>query len=169
MFENLRIGTGFDVHELVAGRDLILGGVKIPHEKGLLGHSDADALIHAVVDAILGSLGVGDIGKFFPPSDERWRNASSRDFLKFSGQLVLERGAQIISIDSCLMLERPKIAPHVEAMRKNMADDLKIAFDRIHVKATTTEKLGFTGREEGVAAQAVCLIEHLKTPTQTAK
>lgn len=169
MFENLRIGTGFDVHELVADRDLILGGVKIAHEKGLLGHSDADALIHAVVDSILGALGAGDIGKFFPPSDPKWKNASSRDFLKFAGQQVKERGAQIISIDSCLMLERPKIAPHIESMRRNMAEDLGVSFDRVHVKATTTEKLGFTGREEGVAAQAVCLIEYLKAPPQTAK
>lgn len=159
MFEKLRIGNGFDVHELVAGRDLWLGGIKIPHDKGLLGHSDADALIHAVVDSILGALSAGDIGKYFPPSDPQWKNASSRDFLKFTGKMVKERGAQILSIDSVLMLEKPKIAPHVEAMRSAMAEDLGISFDRIHVKATTTEKLGFTGREEGVAVHSVCLVE----------
>lgn len=159
MFEKLRIGNGFDVHELVEGRDLWLGGVKIPHEKGLLGHSDADALIHAVVDSILGALSAGDIGKYFPPSDPKWKNASSRDFLRFTGKMVKERGAQILSVDSVLMLERPKIAPHVESMRSAMAEDLGIAFDRIHVKATTTEKLGFTGREEGVAVHSVCLLE----------
>ncbi len=158
MFDGLRIGMGFDVHAFEVGRDLMIGGVKIPFEKGLAGHSDADVLIHAVVDSILGALGAGDIGQHFSPSDMRWKNASSIEFLKFCKELCVQRRAQILSIDSVLMLERPKMSPHSEAMRRTMADALGLDFGRIHVKATTTEKLGFTGREEGVAAQAVCLL-----------
>jgi len=158
MSDDLRIGQGFDVHQLVEGRPLIIGGVQIPFDRGLLGHSDAYVLLHAVVDSILGALGAGDIGRFFPPSDSRFKGASSRDFLKFSRSLVAERGAQILSIDSTILCENPKMSPHYEAMRRVMSEDLGISFDRVHVKATTTEKLGFTGREEGIAAQAVCLL-----------
>jgi len=158
MLDDLRIGQGFDVHQLVSGRPLIIGGVSIPFEKGLLGHVDADVLLHAVVDSILGALGLGDIGRYFPPSDPRWKGASSRDFLRFTGDLCKERGAQILSIDSTLLCEAPKMSPHYEAMRRVMAEDLGIGYDRVHVKATSTEKLGFTGREEGIAAQAVCLL-----------
>jgi len=158
MFDSLRIGTGFDVHEFEAGRKLMIGGIEIPHSKGLKGHSDADVLIHAVIDSILGALSAGDIGRYFPPSDPQWKGASSRDFLRFIRKMLEERGAQVLSIDSTLMLESPKMSPHYEAMRMVMAEDLGISFDRIHVKATTTEKLGFTGREEGIAAQAVCLL-----------
>jgi len=158
VFDRLRIGQGFDVHAFCTGRPLIIGGVQIPFEKGLEGHSDADVLIHAVVDAVIGALGEGVIGSHFPPTDNRWKNVSSREFLKFIRGRVSERGAKILSIDSVLMLERPKMLPHIEAMRRCLSEDLGIDFDRIHVKATTTEKLGFTGREEGVAAQAVCLL-----------
>lgn len=158
MLEDLRMGQGFDVHELVEGRPLIVGGVKIPYEKGLLGHSDADVLLHAVIDSILGALAAGDIGRYFPPSDPQWKGASSRDFLRFTRDLVQNRGAQILSIDSTIMCESPKMSPHYEAMRKVMAEDLGLEFDRVHVKATTTEGLGFTGRQEGIAAQAVCLL-----------
>lgn len=158
MSDDLRIGQGFDVHAFCEGRPLIIGGVTIPFEKGLLGHSDADVLIHAIVDAVLGALSAGDIGRYFPPTDPQWKNASSRDFLRFVKKMSDDRGAKILSIDSTLILERPKMSPHIEAIRRTLADDLGIEFDRIHVKATTTEKLGFTGREEGVAAQAVCLL-----------
>lgn len=163
MFDSLRIGTGFDVHPFEEGRKLFIGGIEIPHSKGLKGHSDADVLIHAVIDAILGALSAGDIGRYFPPSDPQWKNASSRDFLKFTRNMLKDRGAEILSIDSTLMLELPRMSPHYEGMRRTMAEDLGIAFDRIHVKATTTEKLGFTGREEGIAAQAVCLLSLGKT------
>jgi 2-C-methyl-D-erythritol 4-phosphate cytidylyltransferase/2-C-methyl-D-erythritol 2,4-cyclodiphosphate synthase len=159
MSEGLRIGMGYDVHAFEEGRPLMIGGIEIPFEKGLKGHSDADVLIHAIVDSILGALGAGDIGQYFSPNDERWKNASSVDFLKFTKNMADERGAKILSIDSVLMLERPKIGPHREAIRRKLADILELDFSRLHLKATTTEKLGFTGREEGIAAQAVCLLD----------
>ena len=155
---SLRIGLGFDVHEFAEGRKLFLGGLEIPHTHGLDGHSDADALIHAVVDSILGALGEGDIGIHFPPSDPQWKNAPSLGFLKYCGHLVRKRGAQILSIDSCLLLEAPKVKNYYRPMAETMARALEIDASRIQVKATTTEKLGFVGREEGIAAQAVCLL-----------
>lgn len=158
MLDDLRIGLGFDVHPFCEGRPLIVGGVEIPHTKGLKGHSDADVLIHAVVDSILGALGMGDIGQHFPPSDPKWKGAPSLEFLKFCARALKEKNARLLSVDSCLMSEAPKMSPHYEKMRKTMADALEVSFDRVQVKATTTEKLGFTGREEGIAAQAVCLL-----------
>ena len=158
MIDTLRIGLGFDVHAFVEGRKLFLGGLEIPHTKGLEGHSDADALIHAVVDSILGAMGAGDIGVHFPPSDPQWKNVSSLHFLKYSGDLVRKKGARILSIDSCLMLEAPKVKNYYRAMAESMATALEIEGSRVQVKATTTEKLGFVGREEGIAAQAVCLL-----------
>lgn len=158
MFEGLRIGTGFDVHAFVAGRPLYIGGIEIPHSKGLLGHSDADVLIHAMVDSILGALAMGDIGQHFPPSDPKWKGARSIEFLKYANRLVHERGGQILSLDSTVICEAPKMSPHIEQIRKYLAEALELSLDRVHVKATTTEKLGFTGREEGIAAQAVCLL-----------
>ncbi|MDB5038429.1 MAG: ispDF [Bacteriovoracaceae bacterium] len=158
MLDRLRIGLGFDVHPFKEGRPLFIGGIKIPYEKGLDGHSDADVLIHAVVDSILGALGLGDIGEHFPPSDPKWKGAPSSEFLKYAAETLRKRGAELISIDSTLILELPKMKPHYPAMREKMAEILGITIDRIHVKATTTERLGFTGREEGIAAQAVCLL-----------
>ncbi len=158
MIENLRIGSGFDVHAFIRNKPLMLGGIEIPYEYGLEGHSDADALIHAVVDSILGALGEGDIGQHFPPSDSKWKGASSSDFLAYCRDLVAKKGAKILSIDATLILELPKIAPHAAKMRAHMAKVLRIELDRLHLKATTTEGLGFTGRKEGIAAQAVCLL-----------
>jgi 2-C-methyl-D-erythritol 4-phosphate cytidylyltransferase/2-C-methyl-D-erythritol 2,4-cyclodiphosphate synthase len=158
MLDGLRIGIGYDVHPFKEGRALFVGGVQIPHNKGLDGHSDADVLIHAVVDSILGALAAGDIGEHFPPSDPKWKGAASAEFLRYAAKLARDRGAQILSIDSTLIFELPKMKPHYEKMRARMAELLDISIDRIHVKATTTEKLGFTGREEGAAAQAVCLL-----------
>lgn len=161
MFDGLRIGTGFDVHAFAEGRRLWMGGIEIPHSLGLLGHSDADVLIHAIVDSILGALALGDIGQHFSPADSRWKDAKSIDFLKYSAELVHERNAQILSIDSTVICEEPKLSSFVEPMRRTMAEALAIDFGRIHVKATTTERLGFTGRKEGIAAQAVCLLNVL--------
>lgn len=158
MFDGLRIGSGFDVHPFKEGRPLILGGVHIPHPKGLEGHSDADALIHAVVDSILGALGLGDIGQHFSPSNPRWKDAASSKFLEYACEKLEERKGKILSIDTTILAEEPKMAPHYESMRKNLANILKISIDRVSVKATTTEKLGFVGRSEGIAAQATCLL-----------
>jgi 2-C-methyl-D-erythritol 2,4-cyclodiphosphate synthase len=158
MLDNLRIGQGFDVHPFKEGRPLFIGGIEIPFTKGLDGHSDADVLIHAVVDSILGALCLGDIGQHFPPSDPKWKGAPSADFLKYCAHAVKTHGARILSIDSTLILELPKMKPYYLMMRQKMAEILGITLDRIHVKATTTERLGFTGREEGIAAQAVCLL-----------
>ncbi len=158
MIDTLRIGMGFDVHAFVTGRPLMIGGVEIPFDRGLDGHSDADVLLHAIVDAVLGALGEGDIGQHFSPSDARWKNKPSIEFVRYVKDLVEKRGARILSIDCVLMLERPKIAPHALSMRQKISEALQLELDRIQMKATTTEKLGFTGREEGIAAQAVCLI-----------
>ena len=154
----MRIGSGYDVHRLVEGRKLILGGVDIPYEKGLLGHSDADVLVHAVMDALLGAAALGDIGKHFPDSDERYKNLSSLLLLRDVSLLLKERGYTTINIDATIIAQRPKLSPYIEQMAKNMADVLEIPIGCINVKATTEEGLGFTGSGDGIAAQAVCLI-----------
>ena len=153
-----RIGTGFDVHAFVAGRALVLGGVTIPHAKGLAGHSDADVLLHAIADALLGALALGDIGKHFPDTDAAYSGADSRVLLRRVMDLVAMRGYGIGNVDATIVAQAPKMAPHVAQMRANIAADLRCAEDCISVKATTTEHLGFTGREEGIAAQAVALL-----------
>ncbi|MCX8085422.1 MAG: 2-C-methyl-D-erythritol 2,4-cyclodiphosphate synthase [Rhodocyclaceae bacterium] len=155
---DFRVGLGFDVHALVAGRKLILGGVTIPHERGLLGHSDADVLLHAITDALLGAAGLGDIGRWFPDSDERWRNADSRWLLRQAMSQVRAAGWRVGNVDCTVICERPKIAPHAEAMRANIAADLGISPGEVNIKGKTTEGLGFTGRGEGIAAQAIALI-----------
>jgi 2-C-methyl-D-erythritol 4-phosphate cytidylyltransferase / 2-C-methyl-D-erythritol 2,4-cyclodiphosphate synthase len=155
----LRIGQGYDVHQLVAGRPLILGGVTIPHEVGLLGHSDADVLTHVVIDAVLGALGEGDIGQLFPDTDAQYKDISSLLLLKKVAEVVARRGAEVLSVDATVMAQRPKLAPHIPEMREKIAAALGVSRDRVSVKATTTEKLGFVGREEGMAAQAVALLQ----------
>ncbi len=155
----IRIGTGYDVHQLVEGRDLILGGVKIDHDKGLLGHSDADVLVHAVMDAMLGALALGDIGKWFPDNDPQYKGCDSILLLERVGELISEQGYGIGNIDAIIIAQKPKCAPFIENMRMNIAKALQIEIDQVSVKATTEEKLGFTGREEGIASQAVVLLE----------
>ncbi len=159
---NIRIGNGYDIHRLVAGRALILGGVNIPHEVGLLGHSDADALTHAIMDAMLGALSLGDIGHYFPPSDEKWAGADSLVLLAQVNQLVESRGWRVGNIDSVVVAERPKLKPHIPAMRSRLAGVLGVNPDQIGVKATTNEKLGPVGREEGIAAYAVALLQEIE-------
>ena len=155
---NLRIGHGFDVHAFGDGDHVMLGGVRIPHGRGIQAHSDGDVVIHALCDAILGALALGDIGRHFPPSDERWRGADSRRFLRHCRGLAAERGWVVGNADVTVVCERPRVGPHVDAIRTALASDLGVDLDAISVKATTTETLGFTGREEGIAAQAVCLL-----------
>lgn len=155
----IRIGHGYDVHPLVAGRDLILGGVKIPHSKGLHGHSDADVLIHAICDACLGAAGLGDIGQHFPDTDALYKNIDSRKLLRKVKEAIAERGWKIANIDSTLVAQAPRIAPHMPQMIQNISADLDIPQENVNIKATTTEKLGFAGREEGIAAHAVVLLE----------
>ena len=155
----MRVGQGFDVHQLVAGRRLIVGGVDIPHERGLLGHSDADVLLHAICDALLGAAGLGDIGRHFPDSDPRYRGIDSRHLLREVMRLLKDGGYTVTNLDATIIAQAPKMAPHIPQMVANIAADLDVAADCVNVKATTTEKLGFAGRGEGVAAQAVCLIE----------
>ncbi len=155
----MRIGHGYDVHRLVEGRKLILGGVEIEHHKGLLGHSDADVLCHAVSDALLGAAALGDIGKHFPDSDVKYTNISSLLLLRKVVELLKSNGYSIENIDATLILQRPKVAKNILAMRQNIADACRLAVDSVSVKATTTEALGFAGREEGVAAHAVVLIK----------
>ena len=155
---NIRIGNGYDIHRLVEGRPLILGGVKIPHSLGLLGHSDADVLTHAIMDAMLGALSLGDIGHYFPPFDPKWKGADSLLLLKEVNELVRGRGWQINNLDSVIVAERPKLKPHLGAMISNLATTLAINEDLIGIKATTNEKLGPVGREEGIAAYAVVLL-----------
>lgn len=152
----MAVGIGFDVHRLVEGRALVLGGVDIPFEKGLLGHSDADVLTHAIMDALLGAAGLGDIGTHFPDTDLTYRGADSIALLKAVAQLIQSEGYKLVHIDATLCAERPKLAPHLAAMRMNLARALKVEDSRVHLKATTTEGLGFVGREEGLAALAVC-------------
>lgn len=154
----MRVGMGYDVHKLVDGRDLILGGVKIPYEKGLLGHSDADVLLHAVMDALLGAAALGDIGKHFPDTDPAYEGASSIKLLEEVGKLIDEKLYVIGNIDATIIAQRPKMAPHIEQMRRNIADTLGLDISRVNVKATTEEGLGFTGTGEGISAQAVALI-----------
>ena len=155
---NLRIGHGYDVHAFAEGDHLMLGGVRVPHARGIQAHSDGDVVIHALCDAILGALALGDIGRHFPPSDERWRGADSRQFLRHCRALATERGWVVGNVDITVVCERPRIGPHVDAIRTALASELGVDLDAISVKATTTETLGFTGREEGIAAQAVCLL-----------
>jgi 2-C-methyl-D-erythritol 2,4-cyclodiphosphate synthase len=155
---SIRIGNGFDVHALVAGRELIIGGVTIPWERGLDGHSDADVLLHAVCDAILGALALGDIGAHFPDTDPRWKGADSRVLLRHVGSLASRGGWRIGNLDATLIAQAPKLAPHVPAMRANLAADLGCDVGDISVKATTTERLGFAGRGEGIAALATVLL-----------
>jgi 2-C-methyl-D-erythritol 2,4-cyclodiphosphate synthase len=155
----VRVGIGYDVHPLVLGRKLILGGVEIPHSKGLEGHSDADVLMHAACDAILGALGEGDIGHFFPNTDPRWRSAPSRVFLEEAQHQVSMRQGMIVNLDITVMAEQPKLLPHIPAMKENVGAALKIASSQVGIKATTNEHLGFIGREEGIAAMAVASID----------
>lgn len=153
-----RIGQGFDVHAFGDGDHVVLGGVRIAHDQGVLAHSDGDVVIHALCDAMLGALALGDIGVHFPPSDLRWKDADSRVFLRQCDALLRERGWRVGNCDVTVVCERPKVGPHAAAMRANLAADLGIDADAVSVKATTSEKLGFTGRGEGIAAQAVCLL-----------
>ena len=153
-----RVGTGFDVHRLVEGRKCILGGVEIPHPKGLLGHSDADVLLHALCDALLGALGLGDIGMHFPDTDPRFRGADSLRLLAEVGALIRSHGWNVGNLQGTVICESPKVRPHVEAMRENIARALEIDPDQVAIQGTTTEKLGFPGRGEGIAAQAVALV-----------
>jgi 2-C-methyl-D-erythritol 2,4-cyclodiphosphate synthase len=155
----MRVGLGYDVHRLAAGRALILGGVEIPFEKGLLGHSDADVICHAVGDALLGAAALGDLGKHFPDADPRWKDVSSLELLERIADLVEEKGFGIVNIDATLVAERPRIGPHVPAMREKIAAAVRISPQGVSVKATTTEGLGFTGGGEGMAAYAVALVE----------
>lgn len=155
----MRIGIGYDVHQLVPDRKLWLGGVEIPHTLGLLGHSDADVLIHAICDAILGAAALGDIGKHFPDNDPNYINIDSKILLKKCGELIAEKGYRIGNIDSIVVAQKPKIGPYIPVMRQTLAEVLGIEADQVSVKATTTEHLGFEGREEGISAQAVVLLE----------
>lgn len=155
----LRIGNGYDVHKLVEGRILILGGVEIPHTKGVLGHSDGDVLIHAIMDAMLGALALGDIGQHFPDTDMKYENIDSTILLTRVKELIAERGYRVINLDSIIVLQKPKVKPYIEAMRKRVAEILEIDIEQVSVKATTEEKLGFTGDESGVKSYCVVLLE----------
>ncbi len=157
----IRVGHGYDVHPLVAGRDLILGGVKIQHGKGLHGHSDADVLIHAICDACLGAAGLGDVGRHFPDTDAQYKNIDSRKLLRKVEEAITERGWKIANVDSTIVAQAPRVAPYLPQMVANIAADLGIVLESVNIKATTTEKLGFAGREEGIAAHAVVLLDRL--------
>ena len=157
----MRIGIGYDVHRLEENRKLILGGVEIPHHLGLLGHSDADVLLHAVTDALLGALALGDIGKHFPDTDARYKDQDSRLFLRLAYALVKKEGYKLGNLDCVVMAQQPKLAPHIDLMRTYLAEDLQSDLAQISIKATTTEKLGFVGKEEGIAAKAICLLERV--------
>lgn len=154
----MRVGLGYDVHKLVDERKLIIGGVDIPHEKGLLGHSDADVLVHAVMDSILGALALGDIGKHFPDTDERYKGADSIKLLQFVYNLIKDKGYMIGNIDCTIIAQSPKMAPYIYSMRDNIANALNTDIDNINVKATTEEGLGFTGTKQGIAAQSICML-----------
>ena len=156
----MRIGHGYDVHKLVEGRKLIIGGVDIPHNVGLLRHSDADLLLHAISDAILGAAALGDIGKHFPDTDPKFKGADSLVLLSHCGKLVREKGYRINNIDATIVAQRPKMAPHIQTMRENIARALEIEINQVNVKATTEEKLGFTGTEQGISSYAAALIEN---------
>jgi 2-C-methyl-D-erythritol 2,4-cyclodiphosphate synthase len=153
------VGIGYDVHQLAEGRKLILGGVEIPHERGLDGHSDADVLMHAICDAILGAMGEGDIGLFFPNTDPQWKDAPSKTFLEEAARQVAGRDGSIVNVDATIIAEQPKIAPHLTAMKANIALALGVPTKRVGIKATTNEQMGFVGREEGIAAMAVASVE----------
>jgi len=155
----MRVGTGYDVHKLVPGRKLIIGGVEIPHTMGLLGHSDADVLLHAIMDALLGAAALGDIGKHFPDSDDRFKGISSMRLLQYTRDLITEKGYVVSNIDATIIAQKPKLRPYIEEMEKNVARTLRISEEQVNIKATTEEHLGFTGREEGISSQAVCLLE----------
>lgn len=155
----VHVGIGYDVHAMVAGRKLVLGGVEIPHPKGLDGHSDADALMHAICDAILGAVGAPDIGHYFPNTDPRWRGAPSRIFLAEAARLVASRNGRIVNIDATLIAQAPKVYPFVDQMKRNIAEALAVGVEQVGIKATTNEHLGFIGREEGIAAMAVAGVD----------
>lgn len=154
----MRIGQGFDVHAFGPGDHIVIGGVRIPFEQGLKAHSDGDVLIHAVADALLGALALGDIGHFFPDTDAEWAGADSRVLLHHVMARIQQAGYRVVNVDSTIIAQAPKMAPHIEAMRANLAADLQVGVDAVGIKATTTERLGFTGRGEGIACQAVCLL-----------
>ncbi|SFE85551.1 2-C-methyl-D-erythritol 2,4-cyclodiphosphate synthase [Peptostreptococcus sp. D1] len=154
----MRVGIGYDVHKLVDNRDLIIGGVNIPHEKGLLGHSDADVLTHALIDSIFGALAVGDLGKHFPDTDSKYKDADSLKLLKYTFKLMDEMGYKIGNLDCTIIAQAPKMAPHLDKMRKNFADILNTDISNINIKATTEEGLGFTGNREGISSQSICLL-----------
>jgi len=154
----MRIGQGFDAHALVSGRKLVIGGVEIPHETGLAGHSDADVLIHALCDALLGAAGLGDIGAHFPDGDARYKDIDSRKLLREVAQLLKRKKLRVVNVDATIIAQAPKMAPHISAMRANLASDLGIAVDAVNIKAKTTERLGFVGRGEGIAAEAIALL-----------
>lgn len=158
----LRIGIGFDIHKLVEGRKLILGGVNIPFEKGLLGHSDADVLVHAINDALLGAAALGDIGKYFPDTDDKYKDISSIKLMKEVEKLLKNNGYFIVNIDSVICAERPKLSPYIKNMRKIISETLNVSLDKISIKATTTEGLGVIGQGKGISAKAVCLIQNVK-------
>ncbi len=158
----MRVGMGYDVHKLTENRKLIMGGVEIPYEKGLLGHSDADVLLHAIMDALLGAAALGDIGKHFPDTDERYKGISSLSLLKHVGQLLEEHLYVIGNIDATIIAQAPKMLPHIPIMRENIAKTLGIEESQVNIKATTEEGLGFTGAKEGISAQAICLLEEMK-------
>ena len=161
--QQFRIGNGYDMHRLVEGRALIVGGVLLDHPEGLGldGHSDADVLTHAVMDAMLGALSLGDIGKYFPPEDPKWKGANSLKLLEEVGKLIFDNGWKVVNVDSVVVAERPKMKPHIEFMRKNIAEKIGIAVERVGVKATTNERLGAEGREEGMSSHAVVLLEQI--------
>lgn len=158
----MRIGHGYDVHRLVEGRRCIIGGVDIPHEKGLLGHSDADVLLHAIMDAVLGAMAVGDIGKLFPDSDAAYKGADSLVLTRRVAEVMARRGYRLGNVDATVIAQAPKLAPHIPAMRERIAEAFEVEVDRVSVKATTEERLGFTGSGEGIAAHAVCLLEEAR-------
>ena len=155
----MRVGIGYDVHKLVENRDLILGGVKIPYEKGLLGHSDADVLLHAIMDALLGAAGLGDIGRHFPDTDPKYKGISSIKLLEEVSKKIKEEGYAVGNIDAVVICEKPKLMPYIFEMETNISKSLDIESSQVNIKATTTEKLGFTGRKEGIASEAICLIK----------
>ena len=157
----MRIGQGYDVHRLVPGRDLLIGGVKIEYDRGLLGHSDADVLLHAVCDAMLGAAALGDIGTHFPDTDTQYKGIDSRKLLRLCKQKLSDLGYTVVNLDATIIAQAPKMRPYIDLMRKNISDDLSIDIDLVNVKATTEEHLGFTGRGEGISASAVCLIEKI--------
>ncbi|WIF95624.1 2-C-methyl-D-erythritol 2,4-cyclodiphosphate synthase [Caminicella sporogenes] len=157
----MRVGIGYDVHRLVEGRKLILGGVDIPYQKGLLGHSDADVLLHAIKDAMLGAVALGDIGKLFPDTDNRYKGISSIKLLSEVNNRLKEKGYRVNNIDAVIIAQKPKMAPYIEGMRKNIANTLSIDKDSVNIKATTTEGLGFTGTGEGIAAQAIVSVDKI--------